>query len=97
MSSDGKPDLLIYLVQQGGDNLANRKRRNPQVKDLKELAKEVYDNSSPGQPIDEELFQKVYDIAMQQVERPVTLTEWASAFELYLFNHGVTLNSGFDL
>ena len=27
----------------------------------------------------------------------MTLTELASVFELYLFNHGVTLNSGFDL
>lgn len=61
MSGDGEPDLLIHFVQQGGDNLANRKRRNPQVKDLKELAKDIYDTSSPGQPIDVELFQKVYD------------------------------------
>ena len=90
--SAGKDDALVHHIQAGGDSLTGRKRRNPPGKDLKELGSEIYTDSSSEQPITEELLQKVYDLVMEHVERPIALPELETTSDLFLFNHGVNLN-----
>ena len=96
-NSAGKDDPLVYHIQAGVDSLHGRKRRNPPGKDLKELGSKIYADSSSEQPITEELFQKVYDLVMEHVERPIALSELESTSDLFFYNNGVTLNEEYSL
>ena len=93
---DGDEDKVIYSIDEGAGS-PSRKRRNPALQALKDFAKSVYEESNIDQPIRETLSEEVYDLTMEQVERPVSLTELDSTSELYFNNHGVRIAQDYSL
>ena len=96
LDTHGERDLVIYSIDEGAGS-PSRKRRNPTNQSLKDFAASVYGESTTDQPIGENFFDKIYDLATEQVEQPVSLTELYSTSELFFINHGVRIAPGYSL